>query len=95
MNIPKECPWYPVELTSKYARICQAMRDGEASGEDQKEFMSWLLNHVCAIGDLEFRPDSDRASTFASGKRFVGMQVKKHLMAKPGVLEQRENKGEQ
>lgn len=93
MNIPKSEPWYPVEITSQYARICQAIREGNATEEQQQKFMNWLLNDVCAVNDLEFRPDSDRATVFASGRRFVGMQIRKHLLVSIGALDEKE-KGE-
>jgi hypothetical protein len=92
MKIPKQEPWSPVELTSDKAAVFQAIAAGNASEEQQKRFMSWLMTQVCCVNDLEFRPDSFSSTSFASGKRYVGTQLQKHLSASVGALQKREEK---
>lgn len=41
---------------------------------------------LTGVRDLEFRPD-ERASTFASGKRFVGLQLVKPLTLPASVID--------
>lgn len=52
---------------------------GVASEEQQRRAMRFLVERICGAYDLEYRPaelDPDgRASAFAGGKRFVGLQL--------------------
>lgn len=55
----------------------QALFRGEASSDQQKFFIAFLLNEVCGTYDLSFRPDNARVTDFCEGKRFVGTQIVK------------------
>jgi len=39
--------------------------------------MSFIVNQICGTYDLSYRPDSDRDTAFAEGKRMVGLQLVK------------------
>lgn len=64
-------PWEPCETTKPEFHAIQALVHGDATKEQQAVFVGWL-KRATAINEMEFRPDSERATTFASGKRFVG-----------------------
>lgn len=53
----------------------KALAVGSASEGQQKRALNWILNVACGIGDTTFYPDSQRDSDFASGKRFVGLEI--------------------
>lgn len=83
-------PWHPVELTKSEARGLQAVFAGVASDVQQKKALETIVNKICAVNDLEFRPDEmggERASAFAGGKRFAGEQIRKWLFATGAEIE--------
>lgn len=55
----------------------QALVRGEANEGQQKQVVNYVINDLCATYDLSYRPDNDRDTTFAEGKRFVGLQIVK------------------
>lgn len=74
-------PWEPVEFEVADLAAIHALSRGEATPEQQLRFVEWLAS-ATGVREMEFRPD-DRASAFAGGKRFVGLQffslAKAHL----------------
>lgn len=66
-------PWLPCPTTEEEVRAIQAMAWGEATKDQQMLFVKWMQK-ATSVGELEFRADSERASNFAAGKRFVGLQ---------------------
>lgn len=52
---------------------------GTADSDQQKRAMKWIIETVCATYDLSYRPESDRDTAFAEGRRFVGLQLVKAL----------------
>lgn len=71
----KKKPWHPADWELADLKAVQQVICGEADSAAQKRAMAWIINNVCGTYDLEFRPDSERDSAFASGKRFVGLQI--------------------
>lgn len=53
----------------------KALKAGNANPEQQQRALGWLINTACGMDDLSFRPDSERTTAFAEGKRWVGLQV--------------------
>lgn len=76
-------PYAPVEYTEKEIRYIQALARGDASPEAQKAALKWIVNDVCKAWDLSYRPESQRDTDFAEGKRFVGLQLFKMLSLRP------------
>lgn len=70
-------PWHPAPYDEFVAASVRSLFEGKASEGQQKRFVDWLLFEVCGVRDLSFRPDSERDTSFAEGKRFVGLQVVK------------------
>lgn len=79
-------PWVPAQWGKADAYAIKAVAAGNASEAQQKRAMQWVLG-ACGLRDLSFRPDSDRATAFAEGKRFVGLQIAKLLELPAGVIE--------
>lgn len=75
-NIPPffMCPW---DVT--VAAAAQAVQRGDATAEQQRAFLKWLIHTAAGTYESTFHPDSDRGSAFAEGRRFVGLQTVKLL----------------
>lgn len=65
----------------------QALIAGDATDAQQRRFVRWL-EVATAVGEMSYRPASDRDTAFAEGKRFVGLQF--FTLAK-AVLPQRDS----
>ena len=70
---PPAPPWQPVASTYPEVSAIHALSRGDANPEQQALVMRWLAK-ATAVNELEFRPDGERESNFAAGKRFVGIQ---------------------
>ena len=70
-------PWEPADATA-----LQALVSGVANPDQQKRAVNWIINCACNTYDLEYRPDS-RDHAFASGRRFVGLEIVKLLKVIP------------
>lgn len=57
----------------------QALQRGEASPHQQQAVLRWIIEQAAGTYDLSFSPESDRATAFAEGRRFVGLQCVKLL----------------
>lgn len=64
----------------------QALQRGEATPQQQKDFLNWLVNQACATYDQSFQLEGDRESSFSAGRRFVGLQVVKLLKLSVNAL---------
>lgn len=65
----------------------RALYEGKASEEQQRRAFEWIVRHACQIYELSYRPgadEGDRATAFAEGRRFAGLQISKLLS--PEVL---------
>lgn len=77
---PSPEPWKPPYYNKADAGAVQAMFRGEASPEQMRRGMSFIVRNLCGYHDLSFRPDQfggERATCFAEGKRFVGTEIVK------------------
>ncbi len=72
---PSRDPWTPIVPTKSEAAAIKALFARNANEHQQAHIVSFLIR-LTGIKDMEFRPDRD-ASSFASGKRFVGLQLVK------------------
>lgn len=79
MKKNESAPWLPAKYQPADAKAIQCVADGTASADQQRRAMKWIIEEVCKTYDLEFRPESERDTTLASGKRFVGLQIVKML----------------
>lgn len=57
----------------------QALSRGEASPEQQRAALNWLINVAAGTYNQSFSEAGDRETVFAEGRRFVGLQLVKQL----------------
>jgi hypothetical protein len=68
-------PWHPHDWDASDAYAVKALASGTASAAQQKRALAWIIQ-AAGTYDMEWR-ESDRASSFAGGKRHVGLQIVK------------------
>jgi hypothetical protein len=76
-------PWEPVKWENSDAAAVQALYRGDATADQQRRALTWILETAAATYDMSFRPgglDGARASDFAEGRRFVGNQIRKLIV---------------
>ncbi len=82
INLPPREPWKPAAYETADAYALKALRDGEATPEQQVRALDWIVMTACETYNMSYRPggpDGDRDTAFAEGKRFVGLQIVKML----------------
>ena len=82
----KADPWNEPQIVKADVIALQHVAAGKGSELHQKRVIDLLINKLAATYDLSFRPEEhggERATAFAEGKRFVGLQVVKLLKADP------------
>lgn len=63
-------PWERHEIAA-----VQALWRGEADAQQQRRAVEWILDAVCRVNDMEYRPGSFDETAFAAGRRYVGSQI--------------------
>ena len=80
----KKDPWFPADYDDEVVYAVRALHSGTANDGQQKLVWSWMM-YITGAGDefadMSFRPGptGDRDTTFAEGKRFAGLQLRKML----------------
>ena len=78
-HIPAIPPAYtPAVWELPDASAIQACIAGTANAEQQKRAIDWVVYRAACTDDVEYRPE-ERDHVFASGRRFVGLQVRKMM----------------
>lgn len=74
-------PMRPADYDVHVIATVKAMVAGVATESQQKRFMEWIIQDVARVHDLSMftGPDGERLTSFAEGRRFVGLQVIKML----------------
>jgi len=76
--VPEPVPYMPAEWDPPSVGALQALQRGNATADQQKLALDWIINNACDTFGLEYRTDP-RAHAFCSGRRFVGLQIIKML----------------
>jgi hypothetical protein len=76
---PVGAPWLPPQWDPADAGALQALARGEAAPHQQQRAVQFVVNALCGTYDMSFRPEGDRDTVFAEGRRFVGLQIVKLL----------------
>jgi hypothetical protein len=79
-KLPQPEPWKPAEWEEADAHAIRAVANGTASEDQQVRAMKFIIHNLCSTYDLAFRPggsEGDRATAFAEGKRWPGLQLVK------------------
>lgn len=72
-------PWKPVPYEKPDAASLQALERGEASAEQQKRALKWIIEQAAGTYDMHYWPTHERDTNFALGRAFVGQQIVKLL----------------
>ena len=78
-------PYLPASYELADASAIQALERGEATPEQQKRALNWIIQSAAAVGEFEYRTE-ERDHVFASGRRFVGLQVQKMIAINTGAF---------
>lgn len=75
----KHDPWITPQYTAYDAGCIKALSFGVASSDQQVHALRFIVEGLSAAYDISFRPgpEGERATSFAEGRRFVGMQLVK------------------
>lgn len=76
-KLPARTVWAPTDYAPADATAFQALQAGTATDEQQKRVLVWLVEKACETYEPSYRPNSERDTSFAEGKRWVGLQIVK------------------
>ena len=76
-NSPQPKPWMPPDWEKADAGALKALARGDASPDLQRRALDYIVKTLAGTYDVSYRPDSDRDTSFAEGRRFVGLQIVK------------------
>lgn len=79
-SMQAHAPWLPADWDIADASAIQALQRGDASAEQQRRALGWIINTAAGTYDLSYRPggqDGERDTAFALGRVFVGQQIVK------------------
>lgn len=82
----KLAPWFPPPYELADVNALRGLASGTASPEQQQRALKWIIENACATYQLSYRPTSDRDTSFAEGRRFVGLQIVKALHIDTSIL---------
>ena len=74
--------WMPIPTEDFVAGCIQALERGDATDDQQREALRWIINVACATYEYSYCPGGEegrRDSDHHEGRRFVGLQIVKHL----------------
>lgn len=74
-------PYLRVDWEVADASALQALERGDASADQQRRALRWILKNAAIVQQVTFQPESDRATAFAEGRRFVGLKIAELLGA--------------
>lgn len=80
--------WFECEYGPVHVAAAKALMIGEARADQQIEFMKWLVNSACQYNEVAWEAESERASSFEAGRRYVGVQIVKLTQI---VIKEKEN----
>jgi hypothetical protein len=79
LGVPEWEPWKPAAWDVPDAAAIQALQRGDATADQQQRALKFIVNTLAGTYDGSFRPgpDGERVTSFAEGKRHVGLQIVK------------------
>lgn len=75
-NDKQPAGYIPALWTPADAAAIQSCLAGTATPEQQKRAIEWIMYSAASMEEMEYRTN-DREHAFVSGRRFVGLQIKK------------------
>jgi hypothetical protein len=85
-GLPKVSPWLPADWEKADAGALQALARGDAMPHQQQLVLKFIIETVAGTYDLSFRSGKPDETSFAEGKRWVGLQLVKLLKVNLGAL---------
>lgn len=79
-------PWQFVEPTLSEARALKAVAVGEATPEQQKMALSWIIHRACGYSLDTFSPGQPDVAGYRQGRRAVAVLITQVLLTKPEDL---------
>lgn len=67
--------WHPPKWDIPDAAAIQALARGEATPDQQRRALEWIVNQACGTYEMQYRPGSARDTDFSLGRQFVGQQI--------------------
>jgi hypothetical protein len=81
-----ERPWQMPRITDADIFALQAVANGEANAAQQQRAYDYVVRTLCETDRMTFWPGADdgrRATDFAEGKRWVGLQLRRIEKMRP------------
>ncbi len=84
--------WTPPEYELADVSAIQALLAGEANADQQARALKWIIEAAAGTYDMSFRPgpSGERDTSFAEGRRFVGLQIVKLMKLDKGILRRKD-----
>lgn len=92
-TLPKAEPWKPPYYTVADVSAFQALNRGDATEDQQRRALKYVIETLCGTYDLAYRPASSRDTDFALGKVWVGQQLVKFLHINVSALREDPSSG--
>lgn len=77
MTTKKREPWHPADYGIADVSAVQAMASGQATPDQQKRALAWIINAASMTYDQSFVPGQPDVAAFLEGRRSVGNQIVK------------------
>ena len=77
----------PAEYDPIHAYAIKALAEGNATEEQQRLALDWIINHAAMTYDQSFWAGSADVTAFREGKRSVGNQIVKLIKLKSTALQ--------
>lgn len=87
----KTAAYFPPPYEIADFSALKGLAAGTASPEQQQRALKWIIEAACGTYELSYRPESDRDTAFAEGRRFVGLQIVKALHYDLSLLRKNES----
>lgn len=84
-QIAPPAAWLPADFELPDLHAIRALARGEATAEQQRRALTWIVDSAAALKDLDYRPD-EREHVFMSGRQYVGRQIAKLLTIDPRLI---------
>lgn len=80
-KLPPGTVWAPPEWDIADAGALQALARGDADEHAQRRALKFIIENLAGTYQPSFRPgaDGERLTSYAEGRRYVGMQIVKSL----------------
>ena len=74
-KLPKLNPLERPDYIEADVQALRALAIGNATPDQQKRCLAFLVNDVCCTYDMPFRPENQSHTAFACGKQWVGQAL--------------------